>query len=205
MTRTASNYDRMKRDQYFTEHWVPEAVLDVVRLSGLTCDPCAGGWNVVEALRNLGVACEGFDIDPELERPPQPWALPPRDFLTFHGFNDQGTPYRNYVFNPPYGLQGRLAVRFLEHALMLTEALGGKVLAIAMPVDFDSGSTRRHLFNDHPAYDAEYKLTKRLRWTNIKQKANGPKENHTVHVWDWSRGTDRPPIKGYLPRQKLRG
>ena len=94
-----------------------------------------------------------------------------------------GTTWPNIATNPPYGEQSRLAVRFIEHAL----------------VGFDSAGGRRHLFADHPAFAAEYRLTRRIRWANIEQSAGGPTENHSWMIWDWRKRPGTPAVKGYLP------
>lgn len=101
------------------------------------------------------------------------------------------------ITNPPYGIQSRLAVRFVEHALALTKRHQGKV-AMLLKVGFDSAGGRRHLFADHPAFAAEYRLTKRIRWTNLPQSDAGPTENHSWFVWSWAKPPG-PAVKGYLP------
>jgi predicted RNA methylase len=54
------------------------------------------------------------------------------------------------VTNPPYGLQGKLAERFIERALDLTRPQ--RAVAMLLKVDFDSGLTRRRFFTDCPAW-----------------------------------------------------
>ena len=93
------------------------------------------------------------------------------------------------VTNPPYS--NGLAEKFVRHALKLTDPVNGKV-AMLLPLAWDSAKTRRDLFAEHPAFKAKYTLTRRIRWENLKQKKNGPSQNHAWYVWDWGQGlTDR--------------
>lgn len=202
MSQKAPGYERISGDRYFTPAWVTQALVSVERFPGLSIDPACGGWHMVAAMRAEGLLCDGFDINPE----PAPngevtglWAT--QDFLTWDGRSSFGTSYRNIVTNPPYGTQGRLAVKFIEHALKITQARNGKV-AMLLRVDFDSAHGRRPIFEEHPAFAAKYTLTKRVRWENIEQSDSGPSENHAWFVWDWSR---QHPVAiegrqyGYLP------
>lgn len=194
MSQAASGYDRLDGDSYYTPAWVTEALLDAERFHGLTVDPAAGGWHIVDALGRRGVPALGFDINPAADKGTQA-IVGAHDFLAWQGQVD----VVNIVTNPPYGSRGALAVAFIRHALALTRYQGGKV-AMLLRVDFDSASTRREIFDDHPAFMAKYTLTRRIRWANLEQKAAGPTENHAWFVWSWEhaqRGGAR--YYGYLP------
>lgn len=192
MSQKASGYERIEGDRYFTPPWPVEALLSVESFAGKCLDPCAGGWDIVRTLRSKGLDAEGFDIHPD--------SPVVRDFLPFGALGEiEATFYPNLITNPPYGQQGRLAVKFIEHALHVTKPIGGKV-AMLLRVDFDSANGRRPIFGDHPAFAAKYTLTKRIRWENLPQSASGPTENHAWYIWSWEhakRGGSRH--YGYLP------
>lgn len=199
MSQAPSGYERIEGDRYYTPAWVTNALLSVEMFHGLSIDPACGGWHIVEAMRTNGTLCDGFDIKPESAPNGQvtgEWAA--KDFLTWDGLSSFGTPYVNIVTNPPYGKGGRLAMTFIEKALIDTERAGGKV-AMLLRIDFDSASGRRKVFGDHPAFAAKYALTKRIRWANLPQAASGPTDNHAWFVWDWARRRDSARAYGYLP------
>lgn len=184
MTVAASNYDRIQNEKYFTPAWVTEALISAERF-GKVWDPAGGDGAIVAALPST-MTVWASDIEPD------------SDFVQrLDFFECQDANGYDIVSNPPYGIQSRLAVRFIEHALRLTEFHGGKV-AMLLKVGFDSADGRRHLFDEHPAFAVEYRLTRRIRWTNVPQKENGPTENHSFFVWDW-RKRRGPAEKAYLP------
>ena len=188
MTVAASNYARADGDKYFTPAWVTDALLSAERLDDGIWDPAAGDGQIVLAAKAAGIEAHGSDIAPDAP------------FITSIDFFDikAGCEWPNIVTNPPYGTGSRLAVKFIEHALKLTKPHGGKV-AMLLKVGFDSAGGRRHLFADHPAFAVEYRLTRRIRWTNLPQSDAGPTENHSWMIWDWRKRPDMPAVKKYLP------
>lgn len=186
MSIARSAYVRMDGDRYYTPGWVTEALLSVETFEGGVWDPAAGAGHILAALPTA-IPTNGTDIAPDGA------GIREADFLQVK------VPGRwaNIVTNPPYGVQSRLAVQFIEQALRLTRPHGGKV-AMLLKVGFDSASGRRHLFADHPAFAAEHVLTRRIRWANLEQKASGPTENHSWFVWDW-RKRGGMPAKSYIP------
>lgn len=184
MTQSASRYDRLAGDKYYTPRWVTEALLSVETFAGGVWDPAAGRGDMLDV---FGPDSHGSDIAPERD------GIKPIDFFEIKA----GGRWPNIVTNPPYGTGSRLAVRFIEHALDLTMPLGGKV-AMLLKVDFDSAGGRRRLFADHPAFAVKYVLTRRIRWANLEQSAAGPTENHAFFLWDWRKRGGAPSI-GYLP------
>lgn len=185
MTVATSQYERVANEKYYTPAWVTEALLSAERFEGRIYDPAAGDGQILEAVRGLGFDAFGSDIAPDAQD------IDASDFFKV-AYN-----VPSIVTNPPYGVQSRTAVRFIEHALSLTEMQRGKV-AMLLKVGFDSAGGRRHLFADHPAFAVEYRLTKRIRWTNLPQSDAGPTENHSWFVWDW-RKRPGPAVKAYLP------
>lgn len=186
MTVAPSKYDRVAGEKYFTPIWVTQALLSAEEFTGGIWDPFAGDGRILAALPPE-MSAYGSDIAPDAG-----W-IKAIDFFDVKG----GSVWPNIVSNPPYGAGSRLAVRCIEHALELTRPLGGKV-AMLLKVGFDSAGGRRNLFADHHAFAAEYRLTKRIRWTNFVQSAAGPTENHSWFIWDW-RKRGGPAVKGYLP------
>lgn len=186
MTQAASNYARIEGDKYFTPAWVTRELLTVEHFRGRVIDPAAGAGHIMDVLTAAGIENDGIDISPDAVH-----VRGPVDFLKLVGEVD------NFIANPPYGVGSRLAVQFIEHALALTKVKRGKV-AMLLKVGFDSAKGRRHLFADHPAFAAEYRLLTRIRWANLEQSAAGPTENHSWFVWDWAR-KPVPAFKAYLP------
>ncbi|HTN61108.1 MAG TPA: hypothetical protein VL147_06080 [Devosia sp.] len=199
MSQAPSNYDRVAGDKYFTPAWVSSALFAVEPFHGGLWDPAGGDGQIVLAAQAAGMLAFGSDIEPDAD------FIKPGDFFEVKA----GAIWPNIVSNPPYGVQSRLAVQFIEHSLALTAPRGGKV-AMLLKVGFDSAPGRRRLFADHPAFAAEYRITKRILWSNLppkfdaKGKLMGPTEHHSWFVWDW-RLRGGPAVKGYLPgavRQK---
>lgn len=185
MSTKTSGYERLALDKYFTPAWVTEALMSVETFAGGIWDPAAGRGDMLAVFPGPSY---GSDIAPDAP------GIKEVDFFDVK----VGTTWPNIATNPPYGEQSRLAVKFIEHALDLTQPLGGKV-AMLLKVGFDSAGGRRHLFADHPAFAAEYRLTRRIRWANIEQSAAGPTENHSFFLWDWRKRPGTPAVKGYLP------
>jgi len=189
MTQSNSAYARLSHDKYYTPSWCTETLLDVETFDGGVWDPAAGAGHILDACVTMGIKgpLHGTDIAPDSP------SIKEADFLKVPFANS----WPNIVTNPPYGAGGRLAVKFIEQALRLTQSHGGKV-AMLLRVDFDSANGRRHIFADHPAFAAKYTLTRRIRWANLVQSDAGPTENHAWLVWDWrKRGGD--PVLKYLP------
>jgi len=186
MSVSASSYDRVQLEKYYTPAWVTEALISVEKFRAVW-DPAGGDGGILLGLPpDLLAVSWASDIAPDAPH------IAERDFFDATDLNGS-----DIVSNPPYGAQSRLAVRFIEHALKLTERHGGKV-AMLLKVGFDSADGRRALFADHPAFAVEYRRTKRCRWTNFVQKDAGPTENHSWFVWDW-RKRPGPAVKAYLP------
>jgi hypothetical protein len=86
------------------------------------------------------------------------------------------------ITNPPGGLRNQLAVRFIE--VGLTRVPRGGLLALLLPVDFDSAVTRRRLFRDCPLFTAKVVLTRRIVWfERTDGEREAPKENYGWFVW----------------------
>jgi hypothetical protein len=99
--------------------------------------------------------------------------------------------------NPPWGVGNRTAVASITCGL---ERLShGQTLALLLPVDFDSGVTRRKFFHDCPAFLGKVALTRRIVWFDGPK--TDPKENNAWFLC--SRPvlrTHQPPKVLYAPR-----
>lgn len=167
--------NRPHKEQFFTPLSAIRPILAAEYFQGKVFDPCAGDGKILDALGELGIPCDGFDIDPQAIH-----IRGPADFLMM---SRQGDARINFCTNPPYGHNGNLAVKFIKHALELTEACDGKVVML-LPSDFDSGKTRVDLFDEHPAFVRKYTLTDRIYWTNLPP-VDRSSSNHAWYVWDW--------------------
>ncbi len=167
---------RVERDFYPTPAWVVEALAEHVELAGKRVWECAcGDGRMAEALKALGAADVRVSDVGNYGYPGSQLL----DFLTATAL-PPGTDL--IATNPPYGVQGGLAVKFIEKGLRLIS--GGEMLALLLSADFDSGSTRRHLFADCSAWFAKIVLLDRIVWySNPDPKKEHPKENCCWYVW----------------------
>lgn len=184
--RGSSNFPRQARDTYITPR---EPVVSLI-LSGPTfgkriCDPCCGNGALLKALEELGYDVFGSDLEPFGPYPKQ-------DFIA----SDPWASQYDIITNPPYGPQGMLARMFIERALECTQPWQGKV-AMLLPMDYDSGSTRRHVFGDHPAFVCKVVLCYRIKWFGDQ----GGEQNFAWYVWDWK--NESYPRIIYAYRSKL--
>ena len=164
MTVRGADYPRRPNDDYPTPPEVLDVLFEHVRFRGPILDPACGKLKrVILAAERHGYTARGGDI-----------VLGHRDFLkTTDGSCD-------IVTNPPFGdRRGSLTLAFIEHALVLTAPAQRKV-AMLLPVDFDSGKTRLHVF-DHPAFEQKLVLLDRIKWFNGKSGSL----NHAWFVWNW--------------------
>jgi hypothetical protein len=211
MSEKPSGYDRIPGDRYYTPLWVTELLIKAEEMRPPIWDPAAGAGHILAAFHEAGWPMNqlrGTDIAPDVEpvrvlstpdRPSPSLTVTPGDFFQMSG--GDGT----VISNPPFGPQGRTAVRFIRHALSEAEHWDGKV-AMLLPMSFDSASGRRDLFKDHPAFVGKYTLTKRIIWANLPPKFDkngrqiGSTKDHAWFIWDWR----RHPLNGnrflrYLP------
>jgi hypothetical protein len=110
-----------------------------------------------------------------------PWDCAPRN-ADFDFLEMKIPPSRHIVTNPPYGAGGKLAERFVRHAL--SAARGGYKVAMLLPMGFDAAKGRIDIFRDCPTFHCKIVLLTRIRWENLAQKKAGPSQNHAWYVWD---------------------
>lgn len=173
--KSTSKKVRMPFEKYYTPHSVTNALADAEYFQRVF-DPAAGAGHILDAFRLRGIPAYGLDIEPARED------IGRDDFLTGNKLIHD----RDYVTNPPFGVQGQLAVRFIELSLIRARVYGRRV-AMLLHADFDSAKTRRHLFADCPAFARKYTLTERIYWANFVEHTERSSTNHAWFVWDWSR------------------
>ena len=181
MAQRASGFSRVPMDLYQTPAWVIDALADHIFLRGIRVwEPAAGEGKMCAALQSHDAFVFGTDSkDYGISR------------MVYHGefdFTVAGPcPWVNSIdlicTNPPYGVQGKTAERFIELGL---ERMGPRgALALLLPVDFDSGKTRAKFFADSPVFLGKIVLTKRIRWFEPEpgKKSTGPSANHAWFIW----------------------
>jgi hypothetical protein len=186
MAQRQSGYDRKERDLYETPFWVTTLLLPFIPKNCSIWEPaCASGKivRVVSAsyasdlVTDFGVSGQDFLKTTELPLP---------------GINA-------IVTNPPFN---RAAEAFIRHGLKLLEPVGG-FMAMLLPVDFDSGKTRRDMFADCEAYSKKLILTSRITWFEPPPgaKKKSPSANHAWFCWDYTSVGNLPTIE-YLFREE---
>lgn len=163
MSQRWSEYARVAYDQYETPEWVTKAVAPYLPFNVTVLEPACGSRRMVNALLDAGCSdVVGTDIQTG------------DDFLLRPHANGFGS----IVTNPPFNL----ANQFIEHALELMKPQRGMV-AMLLRTDFDHAKTRRHLFDEHPAFSTKLVLTKRIVW--FERPGAAPSFNHAWFIWDW--------------------
>jgi hypothetical protein len=196
MGKHETGYPRVDKDFYPTPDWVIGTLAEHVYLTGLTVwDPACGDGRMAEALRQAGCAhVQTSDIvgygngqDEVL------------DFLSTR--EPKRSRFDLLVTNPPFGPRGTLAVAFIEAGLKRIRQRGG-MLALLLPVDFDSAKSRARYFGDCPEFTAKIVLRRRIVWFQRNDGiTEAPKENHAWYIWEPRSllRVRRPPVTLYAP------
>jgi hypothetical protein len=174
MVVRGAKYPRKENEFYATPAETTRVVLDLVDFDLCVCDPAAGNGAIMKVLKEYRYIADGADLGGGYDFLKDPWQWPGRNILT----------------NPPFGIGGRTAMEFIERALVITRPYQGKV-AMLLPIDFDSGATRSHVFGFCPAFALKIVLLNRIRWFNGVSGST----NHAWFVWDWTH--EGPPIIRY--------
>jgi len=189
MSQRVSGYERAERDFYPTPEWVTRALIAHLpeRVKSVW-EPAAGDGRMAAALHEAGYRVWATDIAPQ-----QPGAhlVNEADFFAPPAGRFSAEAI---ITNPPYGPGGRMAQKFIGHALQRMRPACG-VVAMLLSVDFDSGRTRQWLFGDCPAFATKLVLMERIVWFDGGK--HGPSKNHAWFIWDWAH--DGPPEIAYGP------
>jgi hypothetical protein len=174
MSQRCSGYERPPGDTFETPPWVTLVLLPYMRGCRHVWDPANGPRSqIARVLRD-----EGFRVTATND-----------DFLTRIATPDD---VDTVVTNPPYGIGGRLACKFITHALELAP-----VVAMLLRVDFDSGKTRVPLFRDCASFAGKIVLLDRIVWFE-RDGAPEPSDNHAWYLWN--RRHRGPPTISYEGR-----
>jgi hypothetical protein len=178
VAQRASGFQRIIDEKYQTiEAWPVIALLEQLPI-GVAWDPCDDGdGHLVATLRRAGV--EAIGTGPDFLR----MTVPP--IVT------------DIVTNPPLGpaRRGELAIAFIRHALSLPV----RRIAMLLPADFDSASTRQDVFRFCPAFAGKITLLNRIRW--IAGSTGSPSTNHCRLLWD--KTNVGPPTIRYVSRRDV--
>jgi hypothetical protein len=162
MSKRHSGYQRQRDDVNETPFWVTRVVLPYLQQHCLhVWDPANGPASKIAQV----LSGEGFDVIATSD-----------DFLA-----RTSLPHANIdsiCTDPPYGRDGgRLACRFIEHALELVP-----VVVMLLRIDFDSGKTRTYLFLDCGSFAHKIVLLDRIVW--FEREGADPSGNHAWYIWN---------------------
>lgn len=176
MSQRNSEYARIERDAYETPPWVTRAVMPHLatalrmRRSAVVWEPCAGTGKMVRVLaEQFRVIATDIALHDGIQHVGdfRGWFAPPDHCDAI-------------ITNPPY----RHASAMVDHALRLMCEVDGLV-AMLLPVDWDSARGRSRLFADHPAWALKVVLTDRIVWVPKPDGSEAPSESHAWFVWDF--------------------
>ncbi|WP_180980685.1 hypothetical protein [Sinorhizobium sp. M4_45] len=187
MTVVASKYARIENDLYQTEPWATQALVRHFPVKGMEIwEPCAGNHLIADVLTEAGAEVYTSDI-----------ATYSREHSALIDFVAPGTVQFYHgdgiVTNPPYGKQNRLAVKFVETALV---ACSG-IVAMLLTAKFDSGNTRTHLFRDNPRFAGKIVLVDRISFLLNDESGT---EDHAWYIWTETPRLPRAPVILYAGR-----
>lgn len=186
-----SGYARTGRDFYATPAWVTEALLHHVRLRGPVWEPCCGDGAMSRVIEAAGLDVHSSDL---VDRGYGQGGV---DFLAC-----QAVPAgcQSIVTNPPYGETGVHAgqsrspsamLRFLRHALMLTEQVQGQ-LALLVRLQWIPGQRAAAIMNAAP-FSAVIMLKDRIQWFDMGAETNRAQHHHAWVVFDHAHPKGQPP------------
>lgn len=165
MSQRNSGYERKERDLYETPEWVTHVIMPHLPADAVIWEPACASGQMAFPLK----AKYASDIVTM-------YGETGLDFLTAPMPDDCTA----IVSNPPFN---KMAEAFIRRALELTKDVKG-VVAMLLPVDFDSAKTRRDIFSDCAAFSKKIVLTKRIMW--FAGGTSSPSANHAWFLWDWS-------------------
>ncbi len=176
MAQRKSGYERQPNEFYATPLWPVEALAEHVALKGLSVwEPAAGAGDMVRSLEACGASVRATDLFAEAA-PRSHDRSANLDFLNATRPLDDAI--EAVITNPPFSL----GVAFIEKALDLLRAPASRIRLVAflLAVDFDSASTRTHLFANCPEFALKVVLLRRIRWF---EGPSGPSTNHAWFVY----------------------
>jgi hypothetical protein len=166
-----SNFARVEADRYWTEPWVTQALLSLVKFRGAIWEPACGRGDMANVLVDAGYHVIAGDIAGTRLGCKYAYQA---DFLEH---SSPGDATFSIVTNPPF----TLAEEFIWKALELTKRAGGMV-AMLLRNEYDCAASRRLLFEEEH-FAAKFILTKRPRWIDYGHTAS-PRHNFAWYLWD---------------------
>jgi hypothetical protein len=164
MVQRVSNYERRERDTYETPEWVTQAILPMIPEGASIWEPACASGKMARAL-NAALATDLVTT----------YGTPDKDFLAVPELPEGITAI---VTNPPFN---REAEKFIRHGLKLLSGVPDPFMAMLLPIDFDSGKTRRDMFADCPLFAGKIVMTSRIIW--IERPGASPTTNHAWYYW----------------------
>ena len=184
-----SGEDRLTLDQYYTEHWITSALMQVLGDDIPQCiwEPAAGRGDMTGALRDWGVDVISSDVD--MSKFDE--ALGPafqNNFLLMNEppANAQFGQTRGIITNPPYNTPRGIGEHFCRHAIsMMLRDDHIEFVAMLMRSEFCHAKSRRDIFGECDHYFGEVVLTKRPRWDwwFRDKPVAAPRHNFSWFVW----------------------
>jgi hypothetical protein len=192
-----SGYDRKVQDFYATPDWVTEALLRHVQFRGRVWEPCCGTGAITTVLQRHGYSVTSTDIADH------GFGAPGVDFFSSQAVPPEGC--RALVTNPPYGRNtpsrkgqeksAMAMLRFVDHALRLTESVQGQ-LALLVRFQWVAGHRAAALMSAGP-FAAVIALTHRIQWFDKGEATNISQHHHAWVVFDHAHPTGQPPTLLY--------
>lgn len=166
MVQRISEYDRRPRDLYETPEWVTQAILPHIPSGACIWEPACASGKMAKVLK----ARYASDLVTD-------YGSPDVDFLSC----ELPVGIDAIITNPPFHRQ---AEKFIRHGLSLLKDVPNAFMAMLLPIDFDSGKTRRDMFANSPMFAGKVVLTSRIIW--IENPWASPTTNHAWFFWKGS-------------------
>jgi hypothetical protein len=164
MIQRVSDYERRDRDLYETPEWVTKAIIPFIPANAKIWEPACASGQMAKALN----ATYASDLVTN-------YGVPGVDFLK------TGLPegITAIITNPPYNREGE---KFIRHGIELLKDVPKSFMAMLLPIDFDSGKTRRDMFADCDMFAGKIVLTSRIIW--FEAEGASPTTNHAWYFWN---------------------
>lgn len=170
MTIKPSGYARAKNDLYETEAWATNALIRRFPVDGkFIWEPAAGNHAIADVLRLAGATVLTSDI-----------ATYDREHDLLRDFLEDEIDSRGLdgiITNPPYGWHNQTAEKFIKRALGLVP-----LVAMLLPVKFDSGKTRLPLMAGNASFLGKIVLVDRIQL--VPGTTVDGTEDHAWFIWD---------------------
>lgn len=203
--RRATGKTRRKNELYETPAWVVvDGLAPFFRVSGQVIgEHACGRGKLAGGLRQAGALLVMADKVFRKDAAPAGTGFHKVDFLSPKGKEFWlNANVDALVTNPPWGLQGELAVAFIERGLELLRnpKSGTRWMALLLGIDYDLAGSRIHLFERCAEYHGTVRLRRRIEWFKRKtdpktgKLSAGPSQHHAWYIW-----TAEPRKHGELP------